>query len=341
MRFGIVVSLLCVLLFPFVSPCWADSSKARARKLLLDGNRLSERGLFLDALNKYKKARLIYPSSKIDLNIGSTLDALGRRPEAATYLARFLLQKGDASDKVVQQVRTFLEGIKKKVGSVEVTCPEEGATVKVDGRVIGTTPLAVPIFLEPGEHRLIVTKGAAGAFEKAVRLAAGQHDKLDAPLISGSAPQAQPAPAPAPMLPPAPPPSVHPADQHQGDPIDTARSRRIRTIVAYTTLGLGVALAGSAAVLYGVGLSKGGEAHEAYGAASVQSEIDRHYEDVEVAQRMVVAGHVLAGAAVAVLGVSIYAFVTRPNVLEARELAGPGVSIQPDGGITITLTGRF
>ena len=340
MRFGGVVVLSCALLLPVgVSPCWADSNKARARKLFQDGNRLLQRGLYLDALGKYKKARALFPSAKIDLNISSTLDALGRRPEAATYLARFLMQKGDASGKMVKRARAFFVVLKKKVASVELTCPEAGATVKVNGKVKGTTPLAVPIFLEPGEHRLLVTKGVTGKFEKTLRLAAGQHLEVDAPLVPERAPPAsQPQTAPPP---PAPPASVAPAEPHQDDPIDSAKSRRVRTILAYTTLGLGVALAGGAAVLYGLGLSKGNEAHDAYGAASEQVEIDRHYEDVEAARGMVVTGHVLAGAAVAALGVSIYAFVTRPADPKAQKPTGPGVSIQPGGGLAITLTGQF
>lgn len=312
----------------------ADPDKRKASVLFKEGNRLYQRGLYLDALNKYKQARAIYPSAKIDLNIGSTLDALGKRAEAAAYFARFLLQKGNTSGKVVRQARRFFAALKKKVASVELTCAEAGATVRVDSAVLGITPLAVPVYLEPGEHRVKVHKEAVGEFARTLTLSAGQHIHLDASLARRPA---LVAPRPDPV---APPPASTPAGGAAPRP-HAGTTSRTKTILAYSTLGLGAALAVGAAVMYGVGVTQGDEAHEAYGATRVQSEIDAHYEDVEAARTKLVVGHVLVGAAAAALGVSIYAFITRSSGQESQEKPRAGVSLSPGGGLSFSLSGQF
>lgn len=45
-------------------------------------------------------------------------------------------------------------------GSVTVACPA-GAEVRIDNRVVGTTPLAAPINVMAGNHRIQVSKGGA------------------------------------------------------------------------------------------------------------------------------------------------------------------------------------
>ena len=308
---------------------WADSGKQQARVLFKEGNVLYKRGMFFDALKKFKQARALYPSAKIDLNIGSTLDALGQRAKAAAYLERVLLQKGSATVAMEQQVRRFLAALEQKVASVRLSCPEEGATVTLDGAVVGATPLAVRIFMEPGRHRLEVDKSSVGVFARQLNLIAGQHITVDAPLAQRPAAATGPgARDPRVAVAPAPPP--------------TAAARRTRSIVAYTTLGVGAALAVGAAVMYGVGTSQGDEAHEAYDASQTQAEFDAHYEDVEAAKAKLVVGHVLVGLAAAALGASVYAFVTRPEP-EQQAPAGPraALGVTPDGCAVLTFGGQF
>ena len=73
------------------------------------------------------------------------------------------------------------------------------------------------------------------------------------------------------------------------------KERRRKAIWAYSSLGLALACAGTAAALYGIGFDAGNAANEEYLSSKSQQEMDGHYADVEKAKDMLVAGHVLAG----------------------------------------------
>ena len=128
----------------------ADTSpRDRAVLLFQEATRLFDRGMYLDALKKFRRARAVYPSFKIDLNIGATLDAMGRRTEAAVYFERFLINADNAPPAVIFAARDRLKQLRLKLGRVKVTCLVEGAMVRVGTRAVGRTPLELPVYLEP------------------------------------------------------------------------------------------------------------------------------------------------------------------------------------------------
>ena len=92
-----------------------------------------------------------------------------------------------------------------------------------------------------------------------------------------------------------------------------AVKRKRHTILAWSSLGLGIASAATAGVLYGVGMSRRSAAYDNYSAARDQVAIDGHWEEVEAEEKKLIAGHVLAGVAAAAVGVSAYFFITRPS----------------------------
>jgi Flp pilus assembly protein TadD len=52
----------------------AQAAREQARTLFLEGNKLHDAGDFAGALEKFREARRLFPSYKIDLNIANTLD---------------------------------------------------------------------------------------------------------------------------------------------------------------------------------------------------------------------------------------------------------------------------
>lgn len=149
-----------------------------AQQLFKEGNELFARGMLLDALKAYRKSQKLHPSYKVDLNIGGTLDELGRRAEAAWSFHRFMVHSASAPADVVQQARARLAQLKHKLASVKVSCGVDGAVVAMDGKEVGLTPLELPIYLEPGKHVLSVTKRGKLAFTRKLALLAGQHRVL-------------------------------------------------------------------------------------------------------------------------------------------------------------------
>ncbi len=102
------------------------------------------------------------------------------------------------------------------------------------------------------------------------------------------------------------------------------KERRRKAIWAYSSLGLALACAGTAAALYGIGFDAGNAANEEYLSSKSQQEMDGHYADVEKAKDMLVAGHVLAGVSAAALAFSIYNFATRPPLKTDTHSSGQG-----------------
>ena len=317
----LVAALVCLTTTAHAEP----PPKDRARSLFLEANQLFDRGMLQDALTLYRKARALYPSFKIDLNIGGTLDALGRRTEAAVYFERFLLNASKAPKGVTREAKRRLKALRRKLGWIRVTCMVEGAVILVDGRSVGRTPRDLPLYLDPGRHRISMEREGYLPRVKMITIAAGKRKTLDFLLDPVNQPSVSAGAAAA-----------------TADPVVQKR-RRTKTILALAALGAGVALTAGAAALYGVGLSRGNDAYDSYLRADTLADADAQYEDVKSARTLVIVGHVLMGAAVAAYGFSFYSFVTRPCADQASPHGErPAVTVAPtSGGAYLSVGGSF
>ena len=313
------------------TPAKERAQRVKANRLYKRANQLNRRGMFLQALKLYRRAAALYPSYKIDLNIGGALDALTRYPEAAEFFEQFLVNSRDAPDAVIDEARKRLVEIKTKVSSVRVKGLVPNATVQVNRITRGVSPMDLPIYLEPGTHRVAIAKKGFATYSTHLTLTAGQHVPITLPLTSNlKEKKKKPKPPPKKVeCPTCPKPKTvikyQPCPRCPQTP-PTVRISRTRTIVAWSALGVGAALAVAGGVLFGLGVTDGNAAHEAYGEATDPAEIAAHWDDVEAAEKKYIAGEVLIGAAVASLAVSIYFFATRTEQRPAGSVARVGVS---------------
>lgn len=228
---------------------------------------------------------------------------------------------------------------------ISVQSEPKGATVTYGGREIGKTPLKLRLVAGehlvklsmPGRHpaaRFVVAKAGKEVTVR-VALSLTEEEKKRLVLI-GNRWKAQ----------------VETEDVEVSRTPDTPlhRKRRLKTILAYSTLAGGLALAAVGGILYGIGSSQGGEAHDKYVAAADTAppvdvtELDQHRSDIEAARTKMTAASVLMGVSAAALGFSIYQFVTRPSAeaspsekdLRTAVRLAPSVT-----GVSISLTGSF
>jgi len=106
-----------------------------------------------------------------------------------------------------------------------------------------------------------------------------------------------------------------------------ARRRRHLTWWGYGTLGVSAAAAATAAVLLGVGKTRGDENYESYQAARTEADRGAKAEEIEGAERLVTSGSVMLGAAALGLGISAYLLLSRTGEAPVVQPSVAGVTL--------------
>ena len=374
------VTLLAAFLLLSLIPAVAHADDvSRAASLFKEGNELRKAGKYASALARYQAAYKLLPSFKIDYNIALTLEKVGQKARAADAYERFLVTgEGKSPARMLKRARRKLKALRRKVATVQIEhSGAAGAAVKVDGVGRGVIPLPWPLYLEPGKHRVEVVKEGHEPFTVELTLRRAQRRTLtvtltprvakpEAPVPVPAKPPVEPKVAPSPERPEpvepmeTPPPeqtAVHPPgpgavpadagrDAQDGDSL-LLKKRRGKTIWAWTSLGVGLACAVGAGVMYGVGSSQSNAAYNRYsGLADTESAdtFDTHWSEVESAERLYIGGHVLAGVAAVAVGVAIYQLATRPAEESSAARSGQGMRLgmTADGhGAGLVLSGGF
>jgi tetratricopeptide (TPR) repeat protein len=135
----------------------ADSpAKTQAQALLSEGTALYARGDYTAALAKFEAAYSVYPSPKLQFNIAQADRALGRPVEAVEAFESFLAQVPDASLDLRSEASQAVAELRAKLGRLNIQCPTRDAAVAIDGKVVGITPFARPIWVSPGRHQVAI-----------------------------------------------------------------------------------------------------------------------------------------------------------------------------------------
>lgn len=134
----------------------SEEHQKQASALYEEGNTLFAQGAHLPALEKYRAAVEIWDHPLIQLNLAVTLIRLDRVLEAAHALDR-ALRFGEAPYKpeLYQQATDYQHLIQGRVGHIEVTCDEQGASVLLDGKRWFSCPGKQQMRVLAGEHTLV------------------------------------------------------------------------------------------------------------------------------------------------------------------------------------------
>lgn len=154
-------------------PVTGDRSDAKA--LMQSGVKLLEAHDYLGALAIFKEAYQRFPSSKILLNIGTTLKLLGRKADAANVYQRYLDARDTDTTRHVEVLAVLAE-LDQAVGRVSVTVTPADAEIQVgdewwpaaEAKVVRVEPGATTIRArhtgyQPGEKPVEVTAGGRAA----------------------------------------------------------------------------------------------------------------------------------------------------------------------------------
>ncbi len=152
----------------------AESLKGPAAEAFQSAQILKNNGDDAGALLKYEEAYGLSKDPRLLFNMAvcaRSLKAYARMQE----LLRSYLREAAASLSAQEEmdVDNALAAIRNLVGSVQVDVNEAGAAVSVDGRSVGTTPLA-PLTLDLGSHVVSVRKSGFAPVDQALQVAGGR-----------------------------------------------------------------------------------------------------------------------------------------------------------------------
>lgn len=133
-----------------------EATQDKANAIFEEGNQLFAQQAHAPALEKYRAAVEIWDHPLIRFNVAVTLIRMDRPLEASDELEK-ALRYGDAPFKkeLYQQALDYQALLKGRVGYIEASCDQEGASVLLDGKPWFSCPGTQKLRVMAGEHAVV------------------------------------------------------------------------------------------------------------------------------------------------------------------------------------------
>lgn len=213
----------------------AEELPAQARELYKAGVAAYDSGDYAKAAEHFRECYELVSHPDTLFNLAKAELKLGEEVLAARHLRELLTLHRTAA---TPDMRSFAERqlgeLERKLGRLQIVVTPEDAVVLVDGKEVGKSPLADPVYVEPGEHSVVAKKQGFREGSKSASVLKGALANVTLELSSDT--QAMPGSGIGG--------TDGPADANGG--VDTS-STNTRTIVlvtgaALTVVGLGVGI---------------------------------------------------------------------------------------------------
>jgi len=146
---------------------------AQATKLYKDGD-------FDAALVQFERAYEVKPNYKVLYNIGQTYFQLRQYVEARDAMQRYVKEGGaQVEGERLAAVTKDLADLEKRIANVTINVNANDATVLVDGKKVGTTPLSGPVAVSEGQRSISVEAPNRGVLQRLIRVAGGESQTLN------------------------------------------------------------------------------------------------------------------------------------------------------------------
>ena len=180
----------------------ADEARVRARELFDEGLAAFETGDFPAARDAFQESFELRANATVLYNLANTQRVLGEYPASLASFRGYLELRGDRIEpETLARVQPWIDEMLGKVARITVDAPV-GAVVSLDGRDVGTAPLAEPLVLTCEEHVLAATLPDHRPARETIRPAAGEQRTVR--LAPEPVAVDSPSPVP-PTVPPVPP----------------------------------------------------------------------------------------------------------------------------------------
>jgi hypothetical protein len=329
-----------------VREAWATPSKddvEQAKRHYARGVELYKQGVDAGALAELERAYALAPNVRILYNIGLVELQLRDFAGALKTFERYLGDMGPPSAEATaarrREVEAHVAELRGQVATMVVDADVVGAEITVDDVVLGVSPLAAPVVLNPGHYRVGASAEGREPVSKVVSVVGG--DAVDIHLELHRAPEPLPPPTTGPEdtqaevaepsrgaeLPPVP-------RAPLGVPAATREGPRPSLWIGWTVTG---SLAVGALV---TGLAALGADRE---LSNAKADGPRSGDDLDAIARrargLAVASDVLGGAALVAGGVTLY-LALRQHAPQGGGASRAGARIDL-GPSSVSLRGSF
>ena len=277
----------------------ASASTEVAASHFRHGVALYKDGDYEGALVEFRRAQEVSPNYRVLYDIGQSLYQLQRYADALKAFEDYLAQGGaQLSPARRAGVEADLRALHARVGYLDVIVNVEGAEIRVNDQVVGTSPVAAPILVSVGHRRVSVSKPDRVPLERFIDVAVGDRAKivfdLPAPVV------AAPAPAPNAALPAREEPKVPASPAPSSNAPESSHSSSLAWVpwTATGVLAVGTAVTGALALT-----SKASFTND---LATFPGNASAISQDRSRAQSFALASDVCLGAAAVALGVAVY-----------------------------------
>lgn len=183
-----------------------DPRVAQAERLRVAGQEALAAGENEKAVKQLQAALELYEEGIASVNeidalaltlgyLGAASFALGYDGDAKDWYRRLIALQPDAEplDSYPEPTKVFFEATKKKLltkkrGALRISTEPAGATVRVDGREVGVSPVTVKKLVR-GHHYVQATDDAAGLAGKRVKVKGGKTKDVELPLSKEVGPE--------------------------------------------------------------------------------------------------------------------------------------------------------
>ena len=250
------------------------------------GLKLYAEGEFRLAVIEFERTYQITTDYRVLYNIGQVRIQLGNYARAIGALKEYLSAGGTGiSDDRRKAVETDLEMLASRTGTVRIIANVKGADILVDDLVVGQAPLVEPILLDAGEHK--VTARAPGYDARTLPLTLAGRDseivKIDLVKIP---------------------------DRRDRIILKEVPKESNTTWMIASWSATGV-LAVGAGVTYGLGIKAANDLEDMRGEEGATN--DERDSASRRARTLLLAGDIMAGAAIVTGGVALYFTLSGPS----------------------------
>jgi tetratricopeptide (TPR) repeat protein len=160
--------------FSLASPARADE-KAEAKRQFDAGVSLLKAENYEGAAASFEASLELFPTKTALFNLANCYKTLQRYDEALAALTRLRRDFAGRLGAEMEEATIAIEKeIRNLVGTLNVEVDRPGATVVVDGREVGVSPLSKPVLLAPGSHEVTARRPGVEFASQKVRMLAGK-----------------------------------------------------------------------------------------------------------------------------------------------------------------------